>query len=157
MQNNKKYVAMPLIFQYPQLNHATGIFIDFNKKKIEYFDSLIHKLYVYNFIPILEKHLKINFPQLKWLHKLQHIDINKDDNFLQETIDVWGGACVIYTTMYLTMRCIYNKMSLSHMKYYFNNKKSLTDKQNILKKFANFVHKTNYQKQVVKDVSRFLH
>jgi hypothetical protein len=158
IKNNARYIAMPLIFSYPNINHATGIFIDFVKKKIEYFDSLIHELYVYNFIPILENHLGKYFPQYKWLHKLKFIDINKKDNFLQETIDVWGGACVIYTTMYLTMRCIYPKMSLNHMKHYFNNgSKSLSDKQNILKKFANFIHKTNFAKQVQHDISYFKH
>ena len=153
---NKIYIATPLIFQYPDINHATGLFIDTVRKKVEYFDSLNHERHYYYFIVILEKYFKNQFPDKPWMHKLTYIDIYKKDLFLQKTIDIWGGACVIYTTIYLTMRSMYPKMSLQHIKVYFDNKRSIRDKENVLKKFSNFVFKTNRKQNIIADVDYFL-
>lgn len=150
-RENKLYIAIPFIFAFTNIKHATGLFIDTVRKKVEYFDSLDHTEDYYYFIILLEKYLKYYFPDLKWMHKITYMDLDKKDHFLQNTIDVWGGACVLYTTIFLTMRCIYPKMSLKHVKLYFDKAKSKKEKENILKKFSNFVFNNNKYHGIMKD------
>ena len=149
--NKMEYIAIPFIFEFPDIRHATALFIDTNRKKVEYFDSLDHEYDYYYFINILENEFKKNFPQKNWMHKIIYMDIKQKDHFLQNTIDVWGGACVLYTTIFLTMRCIYPKMSLNHVKLYFDKAKSNDEKRNILRKFANYINKNNQKNQIMND------
>ena len=49
------------------------------------------------------------------------------------------------------MRCIYPKMSLNHVKLYFDKAKSNDEKRDILRKFANYINKNNQKNQIMND------
>lgn len=154
--DNRLYIAVPFIFEFPDIRHATALFIDTQRKKVEYFDSLDHDYDYYHFIKILENEFKQKFPKITWMHRIIYMDIKQKSHFLQNTIDVWGGACVLYTTIFLTMRCIYPKMSLNHVKLYFDKASSNNEKKDILRKFANYIYNNNQKNQIIMDFDKHI-